>query len=171
MQGFDLYFLVVVNVLLLQEYFFHHIFSWFMTVTNYCKFCIYLLGDVYIQPTQDTKNPVIYGVFSVSGWVTDSFPKLSNFHAVEGVFWFPPAVCIRFHSAWSCQLSLILKCCVAYGLSDLGYKDKAGCESGAQRESRSSEGLTEPIVAHRSGLIASCHSTHSIKTQGNRRDM
>lgn len=31
--------------------------------------CLCLLGDVYIQPTQDTKNPVIYGVFSVSGWV------------------------------------------------------------------------------------------------------
>ncbi len=28
-----------------------------------------LTGDVYIQPTQDTKNPVIYGVFSVSGLV------------------------------------------------------------------------------------------------------
>ncbi|XP_067244009.1 semaphorin-3F isoform X1 [Chanodichthys erythropterus] len=27
------------------------------------------LRDVYIQPTQDTKNPVIYGVFSVSGSV------------------------------------------------------------------------------------------------------
>uniref|UniRef100_A0A674PIQ6 Sema domain, immunoglobulin domain (Ig), short basic domain, secreted, (semaphorin) 3Fa n=1 Tax=Takifugu rubripes TaxID=31033 RepID=A0A674PIQ6_TAKRU len=27
------------------------------------------LRDVYIQPTQDTKNPVIYGVFSVSGAV------------------------------------------------------------------------------------------------------
>lgn len=33
--------------------------------------CLCLLGDVYIQPTQDTKNPVIYGVFSVSGWVSD----------------------------------------------------------------------------------------------------
>lgn len=31
-----------------------------------CKLCCFL-GDVYIQPTQDTKNPVIYGVFSVSG--------------------------------------------------------------------------------------------------------
>uniref|UniRef100_A0A673IT89 Semaphorin-3F-like n=1 Tax=Sinocyclocheilus rhinocerous TaxID=307959 RepID=A0A673IT89_9TELE len=31
--------------------------------------CLCLLGDVYIQPTQDTKNPVIYGVFSVSGSV------------------------------------------------------------------------------------------------------
>lgn len=31
--------------------------------------CLCLLGDVYIQPTQDIKNPVIYGVFSVSGWV------------------------------------------------------------------------------------------------------
>lgn len=29
----------------------------------------FLIGDVYIQPTQDTKNPVIYGVFSVSGLV------------------------------------------------------------------------------------------------------
>lgn len=29
----------------------------------------FLTGDVYIQPTQDTKNPVIYGVFSVSGLV------------------------------------------------------------------------------------------------------
>ena len=28
---------------------------------------VYVTGDVYIQPTQDTKNPVIYGVFSVSG--------------------------------------------------------------------------------------------------------
>lgn len=120
---------------------------------------VYLLGDVYIQPTQDNKNPVIYGVFSVSGWVTDSFLRLSNFHAVlEGR-------CILV-SAWRCQLSLILKCCVAYGLSDSGYKDKTGCESGAQRESRSSERLTEPIVPHRSGLIASCHSTHSIKIQG-----
>ncbi|XP_026077380.1 semaphorin-3F-like [Carassius auratus] len=27
------------------------------------------LRDVYIQPTQDTKNPIIYGVFSVSGSV------------------------------------------------------------------------------------------------------
>ncbi|KAK6321626.1 hypothetical protein J4Q44_G00086020 [Coregonus suidteri] len=27
------------------------------------------LRDIYIQPTQDTKNPVIYGVFSVSGSV------------------------------------------------------------------------------------------------------
>ncbi|KAJ3601807.1 hypothetical protein NHX12_029571 [Muraenolepis orangiensis] len=30
---------------------------------------VYYVGDVYIQPTQDTKNPVIYGVFSVSGSV------------------------------------------------------------------------------------------------------
>lgn len=32
-------------------------------------FLFSLTGDVYIQPTQDTKNPVIYGVFSVSGLV------------------------------------------------------------------------------------------------------
>lgn len=32
------------------------------------KFILFFfLGDVFIQKTQDTKNPVIYGVFSVSG--------------------------------------------------------------------------------------------------------
>ncbi|KAA8593495.1 hypothetical protein FQN60_009611 [Etheostoma spectabile] len=36
-----------------------------------------IFRDVYIQPTQDTKNPVIYGVFSVSGvrMVNDSVNK------------------------------------------------------------------------------------------------
>lgn len=36
-------------------------------MTKFPKFCLRLSGNVYIQPTQDTKNPVIYGVFSVSG--------------------------------------------------------------------------------------------------------
>ncbi|KPP73955.1 semaphorin-3F-like [Scleropages formosus] len=34
---------------------------------NFTEVCF--AGDVYIQQTQDTKNPVIYGVFSVSGSV------------------------------------------------------------------------------------------------------
>lgn len=34
-----------------------------ITELSLCTFS----GDVFIQKTQDTKNPVIYGVFSVSG--------------------------------------------------------------------------------------------------------
>uniref|UniRef100_A0A4W6ELD0 Semaphorin 3F n=1 Tax=Lates calcarifer TaxID=8187 RepID=A0A4W6ELD0_LATCA len=36
------------------------------------------LRDVYIQPTQDTKNPVIYGVFSVSGSVFKDIRMVFN---------------------------------------------------------------------------------------------
>ncbi|KAK0150290.1 Semaphorin-3F [Merluccius polli] len=46
----------------------HYVFSAFQQIYNECT-CLFPAGDVYIQPTQDTKNPVIYGVFSVSGSV------------------------------------------------------------------------------------------------------
>lgn len=41
-----------------------------VSVSLWCctnRLICFLLGDVFIQPTQDERNPVIYAVFSIAG--------------------------------------------------------------------------------------------------------
>lgn len=108
------------------------------------------LGDVYIQPTQDTKNPVIYGVFSVSGWVTDNFLHLScsseeSYAVVSSCGWysFPPQP-VGVGTLWYGNASP----------QSQAAKTKQGCEcSSSQRNA---------CLPYRSDLIAGCHRINSI---------
>lgn len=126
-------------------------------MTKYPEFCLCLSGNVYIQPTQDTKNPVIYGVFSVSGWVTDSLLRL------------PLSRCISVSScsAPSPFSHIEMLPCVRPP-SVPGYKE-TNWESVSVEprvDTCSSVTPTKPIVPYRSDLIASCLWTRCINIHG-----
>lgn len=94
-------------------------------------------------------------------WLT-AFSSSLTFHAVlrEGIFWFPPAVCISLKV--SALSDIEMPCCIRPVRFRLQRQNRAvNLEPRGNRAL--SEALTEPIVPYRSGLIASCHSRHSIK--------
>ena len=133
--------------------------SCLVTATNCNKFCHYLLGDVYIQPTQDTKNPVIYGVFSVSGWVK----QLQRGHGGGvGIFWVLPKVFTPFHSAWGCLLSLMLQCYTACHMISLQRQDRA-CVWSPEGDA-ALRGTDRACTFTRTvRLITGCHSPGNIR--------
>lgn len=50
--------------------------NWLYLSSSYVPHHVALVsGDVFIQPTQDERNPVVYAVFTTAGWVVFGWTK------------------------------------------------------------------------------------------------